>query len=391
MIHDKFDIAILGDGPVGQILALILAKICPKPSLIVLIKNPENQINPSNYTLIEDPRVLALNYGSLVLLESLQVKLKSIRDIKHIHVSNFNNLGRCIIHSKDFQIPKLGIVTTYSDLINSLKDKVKESGITFLNASKSYFIQQSKQEIRITSSDFSEIQARVCVKCDGSIDPSINELSIRNNQSALISTVTSTFPKEYWAWERFTKYGPLALLPYPKSKNCYSLVLCSSTEKIHKLNKLDNKGLSEKLSRITGYRLGNLLFNEKRYIMPLDPKTCSRLVEGRLVSIGNAAQILHPVAGQGLNLGFRDASALGEALKAWLRNVENDTDPFLTSFLNSRKLDRCATIGITNFLPLIFSKKLMPVRLMCSAGFLMLDLIKPSRKFFLRHFLFGFR
>ncbi len=390
MIQNRFDVAILGDGPVGQLLAINLARICQNPNLIVLLKDPKNNPESFNQSMAKDPRVLALNYGSLTLLESLKVKLRAVRDIKHIHVSQKDHFGRCIINSYDFQLPKLGVVVSYNELISSLRERVNQIGITCLQGSNDhYHIQQSAQSLQIRFGN-SEIRARIGIRCNGIIASS-DEITKSEHQYALISTVRSSLPMDSWAWECFTESGSLALLPCPGSQDSYSLVLCGPLEKINSLNKLDERRLSNILSQIAGYHLGNLFCSEKRYVVPLRQGICTKLVEGRLISVGNSAQILHPVAGQGLNLGFRDVSCLSESLRVWFRNVDDDPKMFLKIFLNSRNADRCISIGVTNLLSSLFATKFTIIQSACSSGLIALDLINPLRKLFVKHFLFGFR
>ncbi|UOF94073.1 MAG: FAD-dependent monooxygenase [Bordetella sp.] len=391
MINHNFDVVILGDGPVGQILALLLAKISQNPQLIALIKNPlsKSKFSFKSKSIIDDSRVLALNYGSLALLESLNIELKYFCEIKHIHISQYNKFGRCIINSEDFGLSNLGNVVTYNHLCSILEKSIAKCGVTILNqSSEKYFTQQNIDAFYVKLKDLN-ISSRIGIKCDGTISDGMNTL--KNNQYALVTIIKADLPCNYYAWERFTSNGPLALLPFPQRQGVYSVIWCGTFDNIKYLHELDRKHFSEILNKTFGYRLGRFECEENKQMIPLISNVCQNLVLDRLVIIGNSAQILHPVAGQGLNLGFRDAGCLSECLKDWFRNVESNPLPLLQSFKQSRNLDRKLTINITNFLPYIFSTKLFPIEYACGMALMMLDLIPSLRKIFLKHFLVGFR
>src|SRR5690606_23320953 len=130
------------------------------------------------------------------------------------------------------------------------------------------------------------------------------------DQHALVTSAQATLPRAGWAWERFTREGPLALLPHPLDAQAYSVVWCSPPERAAELAGLDEAAFSAALSAAFGSRLGRLTSGAPGHVFPLALTARRALVQGRSVAIGNAAQTLHPVAGQGLNLGLRDAARL---------------------------------------------------------------------------------
>jgi 2-octaprenyl-6-methoxyphenol hydroxylase len=207
-------------------------------------------------------------------------------------------------------------------------------------------------------------------------------------QSAITSFVTCTLLQPATAWERFTEHGPLALLPAMQNGEIgYALVWCCRPADADALIRLDDLSFLDRLHAEFGDRVGDFVTVGPRNVYPLTLKAVAATARGREFAIGNAAQTLHPVAGQGLNLGLRDAFVLASALR------ENFDDPeqCARSFRAARRLDRAATIRLTDFLPRIFSSRWAPVAAARGAALASLDLIAPLRHVLARQMMNGRR
>lgn len=387
MNQPAYDIAILGAGPVGQVLALLLARHVAHPQRIALLAGamPSPSAHASPPTA--DPRVLAMNHGSRVLLESLHAWPGRAAEIRHVHVSQRGRLGSTVIHSDDFAVPRLGSVVAYTELHATLQACVASSGVTVLQGPPAHVIQHDDEGVLIQQGD-TTLRSAVAILSDGSGSKDIQR---DYDQHAIITTARATLPRTGWAWERFTREGPLALLPHPMDNNAYSVVWCSSPDRSDELMRLDDAAFSKALTDMFGTRLGRLNSVGSRHVFPLALSARHTMAQGRTVAIGNAAQTLHPVAGQGLNLGLRDAAQLAQALAPWLSDTAENPRSMLSDFANVRRMDRWVTAGLTDLMPRAFATKLAPIEHACGLGLLALDMVTPLRAPLARHLLQGLR
>lgn len=385
MTQSVYDIAILGAGPVGHVLALLLARLAARPQRIALLAGAAPE--PGTAVPSADPRVLALNHGSRVLLESLQAWPGRAADIRTVHVSQRGRLGSTLIQCGDFQVPRLGSTVSYADLHAALHERVQASGVTVLHGPRAQVQSQDGQGVIVRQGE-SEVRCGVAVQSDGS---GANDLRREYGQHAVITSAQATLPRPGWAWERFTNQGPLALLPHPHPAQGYSVVWCSAPARAAELAQLDNAAFSAALSEAFGTRLGRLSSQAPRHIFPLALNARRTLTQGRVAAIGNAAQTLHPVAGQGLNLGLRDAARLAQGLADWLASPAADPAAALAAFAQARRADRWITAGLTDLMPRAFATGLAPVEHACGLGLLALDLAAPLRAPLARHLLQGLR
>ena len=200
----------------------------------------------------------------------------------------------------------------------------------------------------------------------------------------MIAHVQVSAPIPGRAFERFTDQGPLALLP---QDNGYALVWCVRPASVAGLCALNDQQFLAELQQVFGDRLGRFIGVTPRHAFPLGLQAHTGAPEGRCIKIGNAAQILHPVAGQGLNLGLRDAAQLATIL------VKNCTPDGLQQFHELRKSDRNATITLTDSMARLFAcspegsftQMLSGMALACT------DMVNPIQQVLARHMMFGYR
>lgn len=388
MTASAFDIAILGAGPVGRVLALMLARVAPDPARIALLAGAAPApATPAAAVPAADPRVLAMNHGSRVLLESMHAWPDRSADIHNIHVSQRGRLGRTVIQNTDFGVPQLGSVVGYSGLHAKLDECVAACGVTVLSGPAAQVDHQGADGVHIIQGD-KTLLCQVAVQSDGA---GATDLRRDYGQHAVLTTAHATLPRRGWAWERFTAEGPLALLPHPQTPDAYSVVWCSAPDRATELAALDNAAFSKALSLAFGDRLGRLSSQAPRHVFPLALAARRAQVQGRVAAIGNAAQTLHPVAGQGLNLGLRDAARLAQTLAGWLAHPEASPTALLAEFARARQIDRVITAGLTDLMPRVFSTGLAPVEHACGLALLGMDLASPLRAPLAQHLLQGFR
>jgi 2-octaprenyl-6-methoxyphenol hydroxylase len=198
-------------------------------------------------------------------------------------------------------------------------------------------------------------------------------------------------PQTGTAFERFTREGPLALLPAPAlsgdSGPRWSLVWCMDEAQAQRRGALGDAAFRDELQRAIGPRIAQLTAVSPRRVVPLPQQVRDRIVEHRVVWIGNAAQTLHPVAGQGLNLGLRDALTLVDCL----RSNRNDLPAALAHYARRRAGDRAVVRTLTRWMPPLFATRALPVAMARTLGLTAMDLLPPLRREWARLLMFGVR
>ena len=366
----EVDVAIAGGGPVGCALALALSGSSISVARIA---------GEADFA----DRPIALSYGSRLILERLGV-WSSVRSnpIETIHVSQ-RGFGRTVIRRADHGLPALGYVTAYSGLVAQLAGHSPagaESLKDWNSADNEVLLRLSHGEKK------TGLRARLLVLADGGQNRR-TRYARDYRQQAIVAEVTAECPRAGVAWERFTVEGPLALLPF---RDRYALVWSVRPASAAELLELSDSDFLARLREIFGGRLGNFGSIGPRSTFPLSLRYGRIDPAPRVVAIGNAAQTLHPVAGQGLNLGLRDAWELAQMLLD-VAKEEIGASRFLARYARSRSFDRYAGIGFTDFLVRAFSNSLAPLALARGAGLATLDALPPARSFLARRMIFGAR
>lgn len=384
-----YDIAISGAGPAGSALALALARKSPHPERIALLGTQFKSTATALASAVmpaTDPRTLALNHGSRVLLEQLGAWPVAAADIHTVHVSQRGHLGRTVIKHAELGVPRLGSVVSYNNLLEALHKAVDASGITRITARPGTAQLFADHIVVDTGSQL--VSSRIAIQCDGTKPKGIQR---HYQQHALLATVQASQPAQHWAYERFTDQGPLAFLPHPEKAGTYAVVWCCQPDQAAQLLSLDDAHFTHELGLQFGSKLGKFTSLAPRHVFPLSLHAGPSIINQRCVAVGNAAQTLHPVAGQGLNLGLRDVAQLAQAVAPWLLHPNQDPEPYLTSFANHRRPDRWLTAAITDLLPRAFTTGNPLINHAGGLALLAMDMLPPVRKSLAAHLLQGLR
>ncbi|WP_250491782.1 UbiH/UbiF/VisC/COQ6 family ubiquinone biosynthesis hydroxylase [Caballeronia sp. GAWG1-1] len=390
--HFDHDIAIVGAGPVGLALAGWLARRSATQRLSIALidaRTPE--------AAASDPRSLALSHGSRVMLQPLGFPADAT-PIRRIHVSQRGHFGRTLIEHDEHELPELGYVVRYGSLVSALASGVRATNVDWLTETSALPPLQDDEGVTLPlkgSAGERTIRVRVLVNAEGGLyQQTSGESAVSNErhardygQTAIVGTVSVSEPQANVAWERFTREGPIALLPCGGARHAdYSLVWCGSPDEAARRMQLDDSAFLAELGDAFGTRMGRFTRIASRAAFPLGLTALHALVDRRTVAIGNAAQTLHPVAGQGLNLGLRDARALSDALSA-----DGARPLALLRFAQRRALDRRLTIGATDTLARIFTVDFAPLAAMRGLALTALEFLPPLKTALARQMMFGQR
>ena len=368
------DVLIAGGGPVGAALALALRGGGLDVRLVEPAEGRADSLRP-----------VALSHGSRLILERLKAFDATLATpIETIHVSQTGGIGRTRISNADLGVPALGYVVNLGALAAELKQRI---AVEHVGGRVSQW-QSAADTVTATLDDGTTMQARLLVLADGGQSAG-DDLAMRDyGQSAVVALVRTEAAPAARAWERFTPEGPLALLPFADR---YALVWTVASINAAPLLALSDKLFLERLHARFGDRLGRFTEVSDRASVPLRLRFhTNSIAAARAIVVGNAAQTLHPVAGQGLNLGLRDAYELALLLRATPRERIGDAE-FLTAYRAQRRHDRGATIGITDTLIRVFSNDDAAMRTMRGIALATLDVLPSARRFFARRMMYGLR
>ncbi len=378
------DVAIIGGGPVGAALALALRdsnlKVC------VLEARPAASAS-------QDARALALSYGSRLLLSRLGIwdALRDVSAIRTIHISQKQSFGRAVLQAEELDVPDLGYVLPYPALQDALTAALQKCDVaTIFGASVTQLSSEADHVAISYLQDGTEhtLQTRLAVVADGGrllaqqFPPKVRDYG----QSALITHITCSAPQANTAFERFTPQGPLALLPFNVG---YELVWTAPHQAAQDMLAWDDAKFLDELHRHFGDRVGEFLTVGKRSCFPLGLRRAPQQTPmPHVVLLGNAAQTLHPVAGQGFNMGLRDAWELArEILDA--KPEALGTETMLAVYRAERRSDREAGIRFTDGLVRLFSNDLPLVSAGRAAALTALDCLPFVKKFVAKRMMFG--
>ncbi|UVW28466.1 UbiH/UbiF/VisC/COQ6 family ubiquinone biosynthesis hydroxylase [Massilia sp. H6] len=374
------DVAICGAGPVGLALAALLVRRGMAGQRIALIDGK------SLGQAITDPRSIALSWGSVQLLEQVHAWPLPATPIHEIHVSRRGHLGRSLMDRADHKLQALGYVARYGDVVDALARACERAGVTTLRPARVEALEESQRGVVLRLDDGREASAQVAVQAEGGVFGQQDGKAQQRDyaQTALIARVSVSDPVPHRAFERFTDEGPLALLPQEGDDgHGYALVWCMRPGRAMDLQMLDDASFLAQLGAAFGGRLGRFTRASARIAFPLGLNAEPRAT-ARTVAIGNAAQTLHPVAGQGLNLGLRDAAVLARQLA---RGPSPET---IAAFMHQRHQDRRLTIGLTDTMARAFTGT-GPLQPLLGLSLAALDTLPPARHLLAELMMFGRR
>jgi 2-octaprenyl-6-methoxyphenol hydroxylase len=388
--HDPLhcDIAIAGGGMVGLSLAAALAAL-PLDVVVVEPVAPEADAQPSF-----DARTTALSGGSRRVLDGIgvwQAVAAQATPIRRIHVSERGVFGFARLTAEEQGVAALGYTIENRLLGRALRARCDRIERLTLCHAGVRDVAPGADNVRLETDQGQEIVARLLVAADGAQSRVRSALGIgatvsEYGQHAVIAHVDTGRFHEYTAYERFTSSGPIAVLPIADGRS--AVVWTLAPEQARRAMALSDADFIGELQQAFGLRLGRFTRVGRRQAYPLALTRAERQAGPRSVIIGNAAQGLHPVAGQGFNLGLRDVAALAEVLADAMAQQQGAADPgaarTLEEYARWRHPDRTAVIRFTDALVRGFGSPFGPLRAARASGLLLFDLLGPVKHEFAR-------
>lgn len=353
-----FDIVIVGGGAVGATLALELDRLNYR---VVVIEHAEPSFASTN-----PERVIALNYGSRCHLERLGIwqgiEAAGVGNIRHIIVTEPGNRGRVDIDAAEGRnvsphMQELGYVVEMGVLLKPLYEKLRATSVTLLSpASLTAFERYSDRVEIVVQTDQGEqmLITSLLVAADGTHSQirSMAKIGLFGwdyNRYGLVASVACEKGHGYIAHECFRNSGPLAFLPL--ADNRFSIVWAATPAEATQLLNMGDEAFISTLQRAAGTetmaKIGAITSVSKRASYPLELSVAKQFTGPRLALVGNAAHTIHPVAGQGMNLGFRDVQDMVEMLEGELAHRDPGQSIILQGYAEKRRADVMAVATFT--------------------------------------------
>jgi 2-octaprenyl-6-methoxyphenol hydroxylase len=381
----EYEVLIIGGGMVGASLAYALAGQGMRIGLVEAM-SLATAGHPSY-----DDRILALAYGTHRIFEGLglwQALQSAATPILSIHVSDRGSPGFARLEHREQGVEALGYVVAARQigaaLATGLKD-LEEVNLWCPASLEEVAIEADAARITLRlDGQTTRLSARLLVAADGAQSRVRQQLGIAAirwdyGQSAVTANVTPALAHGNTAYERFTRSGPLALLPMSEGR-CAVICTVANRDKDAVLA-LEDADFLAYLQERFGERLGRFRRVGRRQVYPLFMVKARESIRHRLAVIGNAAHTLHPIAGQGFNLGIRDVAVLAEVIAdAWQKRRDVGEQAVLQRYADWRRWDQRRAIAFTDGLARLFANPLPPLRLVRNLGLLAFDLFPPAKR-----------
>jgi 2-octaprenyl-6-methoxyphenol hydroxylase len=379
----KYDVLIIGGAMVGGSLALGLQHSGLRVAIIDATMPEERLASAAG------ERAIALSQGSAQLLDRLglwSAISAHAAAIKDIHISDRGHFGKARLSAKKEGVKALGYVATAHTIEMAIHRQLKKAGIKLFCPAELVAIDAGENGAEITISTSGKKQKLHCqlvVGADGgqSTVRQLNQIEqeVREYHQTVVSVVVRPgIDGKQVAYERFTSSGPLAFLPI--EGGLYSVVWTMADEAVEAIMALPDEQFLQQLQEAFGYKLGQLELAGGRGAFPLCLVRAKKMVAPRALLIGNASHQIHPVGGQGFNLGLRDAAQLAELiLDASERGIDLGDPALLKRYSDLREKDHKAVIESTDGLVRLFSSDFLPLALARNIGLLAMDHLPPVK------------
>ena len=381
------DVAVCGGGLVGATLALALAELAL--DVVLIEAQPFGTVGQPSF----DERTTALSNGSRRIFDALRVWPLLEREataIRRIHISDRGRFGFARLDAAEQGLSALGFVVVNRAMGAALWSRLQGSSVRILAPAKVRGMRlvdgRQRIECDLGAQGSAAVEAKLAIAADGAQSAlreaaGIGAQTWNYDQTALVTNVLTQRFHDHVAYERFTPSGPLALLPMSEGR--VGLIWTFTPDLAQSVAQANDTDFLARLQDAFGFRLGRFMRVGTRQLYPLALTRADEHIADRLAIVGNAAQTLHPIAGQGFNLGLRDAASLAEVLADGRAQQRDAFDPgdglWLERYREWRVADRTNIVRFTDGLVRLFSQPLGPIKALRDVGMLAFDLMPAAK------------
>lgn len=375
------DVVVVGAGLVGAAFACLLARSAQGKALKISV------IEAKPFTALTtesgfDPRVVALTEKSRQMLENCGVwpviEQNRISPYLAMDVWDAEGTGRIHFDCHDVHQPNLGHIVENSVIVEALLSEIDSlDNVELLcPAAISDFGEVTDKGVSVTLESGEKIQGKLLIAADGAHSKTREHFDFKTREwdyghQAIVTTICTEKPNQQTAWQRFMSTGPLALLPLNRDGSLYysSIVWSQESSEAERLITLDDETFCQELGRASENCLGRVVSADRRFAFPLRQRHATDYVKERVALLGDAAHTIHPLAGQGVNLGFADVAVLVEEINRALQR-NNDIGGILTleRYQRRRKPDNLATMAAMEGFKRLFAADELPLRFLRNIG-----------------------
>ena len=393
----QVDVVIVGAGLVGSVLACSLAQLQPNLSMLLIEANAHAPtFDESSY----DPRVVALNLSSIRLLEDIEVWADIeplVSEYQHMRVWDGEGNGSIGFDHSDLGEQKLGCIVESSLLLSRLRDRIAEHrNIQVLFPAEIAELQFGEDSQNLVLVDGQTVNAQLIVAADGGRSRLRAMASLETREwdyghDAIVTTIETEFPHQATAWQCFKTDGPLAYLPlrdaYEGEPQRYSSIVWSLNRDVAAEKMLlSDEDFRASVAHALEYKLGEVLWCDKRYSLPLRQRHAKEYGKAGFVLVGDSAHSIHPLAGQGVNLGFADAMVLGdEVVRALKRSVRLSDASIVKRYQRVRKPQNLLAMATMEGFKRLFERSELPLMSLRNRGMDWVDQQVLLKRFFARY------
>lgn len=390
----RADLIIVGAGMVGSALALALQH---SGLQILLLDGGPLSLKPFAQDAAFEPRVSALSAASQRILQRLGawdgIAARRTSPYAEMQVWDGSGTGQVHFSAASVHAEVLGHIVENRVVQDGLLDALYEADLGLLPGARLEQLRRSGDDWLLTLSDGRELRAPLLIAADGA-NSAVRRLAGCATREwdylhhAIVTSVRCSKPHQQTAWQRFTDDGPLAFLPLAKADDAEhwcSIVWSTTPAEATRLMALDDAAFCRELGKAFEWRLGEVLESDPRHSIPLRQRHAKRYVEPGLALIGDAAHTIHPLAGQGVNLGFLDAAVLAEVLLHALERGENLADiKVLGRFERRRMPHNLAMMAAMEGFERLFQADPLPLRWLRNSGLNLVDGASQAKALFVR-------
>ncbi|ONH53692.1 2-octaprenylphenol hydroxylase [Pseudomonas cedrina] len=389
----RADVLIVGAGMVGSALALALQG---SGLQVLLLDGSPLSVAPYDRDGAFEPRVSALSAASQRILERLGVwdgiVARRASPYGQMQVWDGSGTGQIHFSAASVHAEVLGHIVENRVVQDALLERLHDCDLGLLANARLEQMRRSGDEWLLTLADGRKLRAPLVVAADGAhsavrrlTGTATREWDYLHN--AIVTSVRTSQPHQRTAWQRFTDTGPLAFLPLVRDgqEDWCSIVWSTTPAESERLMALEDEHFCRELERAFEGRLGTVLSADPRVCVPLRQRHAKRYVAEGLALIGDAAHVIHPLAGQGVNLGFLDAAVLAEVLLAATERGERLADLKVLSRYERRRMPHnLALMAAMEGFERLFQADPLPLRWLRNAGLKMVDQMPEAKAVFVR-------